>query len=230
MKKDLIRVRRIMLTRLVGGFFLVFSLLFLCAGRIDYWQGWGLVLVSAALLARTCFLIKDKYTLLQERVEPGSGMKWWDKIFLLLFILSFLSVIALAGLESGRFHRTGALPGLIYPLGYLLLFLSHYVTISAMCANDYFSSIVRIQKDRDHKVIQEGLYGIIRHPGYSGGILLGFAVAFMLGSRYALIPASTMALLLIVRTYLEEITLEKNLPGYTEYTKKVKYRIVPGLW
>jgi protein-S-isoprenylcysteine O-methyltransferase Ste14 len=94
----------------------------------------------------------------------------------------------------------------------------------------FFSITVRIQTDRGQKVIQNGPYRVIRHPGYIGGILMGIGNALVLGSLWALIPAGIMAIMLIIRTSLEDLTLQKELPGYLEYTKKVVYRLIPGLW
>jgi protein-S-isoprenylcysteine O-methyltransferase Ste14 len=99
-----------------------------------------------------------------------------------------------------------------------------------MWVNNWFSSTVRIQMDRDQHVVQDGPYRYVRHPGYVGGILMAVSASLILGSLWALIPASIVVLLLVIRTYLEDTTLQKELPGYADYTKKVRYRLVPGLW
>ena len=89
---------------------------------------------------------------------------------------------------------------------------------------------MRIQHDRGHEVIQTGPYKYVRHPGYIGGILMAISTALVLGSLWALIPAGIVAILLIIRTYLEDITLQKELPGYAEYAKNVRYRLLPLVW
>jgi protein-S-isoprenylcysteine O-methyltransferase Ste14 len=108
--------------------------------------------------------------------------------------------------------------------------LAVFITLWAIWINRFFSSVVRIQKERGQEVIQDGPYRFVRHPGYVGGILLALGNALVLGSLWALIPAGIMSLLLVIRTYLEDITLQRELPGYTDYTRKVKYRLLPWIW
>ena len=157
-------------------------------------------------------------------------MKWWDKVFFALYIPSFLAILAVASLDVGRFRWTASLPLPVYVVGYIILFLAYGIVFWAMWTNRFFSSVVRIQTDRGHHVVQEGPYRFVRHPGYVGAILLGLASAVVLGSIWALIPAGLMATLIIVRTALEDITLRRELPGYSAYARKVKYRLLPGVW
>ena len=100
----------------------------------------------------------------------------------------------------------------------------------AMWTNRFFSSVVRIQTERGHHVVQEGPYRLIRHPGYVGAILFGLATAVVLGSLWALIPAGLMAMLVVVRTALEDATLKRELAEYAAYACQVKHRLVPGVW
>lgn len=100
----------------------------------------------------------------------------------------------------------------------------------AKWANRFFSSVVRIQTDRGQTVCKDGPYRFVRHPGYVGGLLFGMATPLALGSFWALIPAAVGAMLLIVRTYLEDRTLQEELPGYLEYTKEVRHRLLPRIW
>ena len=100
----------------------------------------------------------------------------------------------------------------------------------AMLVNRHFESSVRIQKDRGHRVITTGPYRIVRHPGYVGAILFGISTPLIIGSVYGLIPGGIAVILLIIRTSLEDKLLRNELNGYVEYTKRVRYRLVPGLW
>ena len=100
----------------------------------------------------------------------------------------------------------------------------------AMAVNRYFSATVRLQSDRGHSVAKSGPYGVIRHPGYTAGILSIMATPALLESWFALIPASLVAAGYIVRTALEDSFLQKNLPGYRDYTSSVQHRLLPGLW
>jgi protein-S-isoprenylcysteine O-methyltransferase Ste14 len=104
------------------------------------------------------------------------------------------------------------------------------VSIWPVAVNRHFEPGVRIQKDRGQTVVDTGPYAIIRHPGYSSATLLIVGMALMLGSFWALVPAVIAIIGTAVRTLLEERTLRAELPGYTEYTQRVKYRWVPGVW
>ena len=100
----------------------------------------------------------------------------------------------------------------------------------AMLVNRHFEVNVRIQTDRDHKIIDKGPYAIVRHPGYVGVILWMLFTPLILGSYLGLIPAVIAAATMTLRTYLEDRTLHKELPGYPEFAKKTRYRLLPGLW
>ena len=99
-----------------------------------------------------------------------------------------------------------------------------------MAVNSYFSQIVRIQEERGHQVISSGPYRWVRHPGYLGSILFEISVPVMLGSWWALVVGGSIVLLFIMRTALEDKTLQKELEGYSDYSKKVPFRVLPGVW
>jgi len=99
-----------------------------------------------------------------------------------------------------------------------------------MLVNRYFEASVRIQRDRGHRVITTGPYRIVRHPGYVGAILWGISTPLIIGSVYGLIPGSVAGIVRIIRTSLEDKLLCKELKGYVEYTKRVRYRLLPELW
>ena len=100
----------------------------------------------------------------------------------------------------------------------------------AESVNKFFEPSVRIQTDRGHRVIDTGPYGIVRHPGYALSYPLVLGMPLALGSQWALIPAVLFGLLLIVRTILEDRTLQNELPGYKDYAHRVRYRLIPGVW
>ena len=204
--------------------------IFVLAGRLDYWQGW--LFFSTLLIFMTGFgvFFTKKQELMQERVRPGPGVKWWDKIFLAIHGPLSLSVSLLAALDAGRFHWSPQLPIVLYPVMFVLILTSSCIIYWAMWTNNFFSSGVRIQTDRGHYVITEGPYHYVRHPGYVGIIIFMPALALLLGSIYALIPVAIDIFLLIIRTYLEDLTLQKELPGYTDYAKQVRFRLIPCIW
>jgi protein-S-isoprenylcysteine O-methyltransferase Ste14 len=100
----------------------------------------------------------------------------------------------------------------------------------AMFSNTFFSSAVRIQQERGHAVCNTGPYRFVRHPGYVGAILQSLVMPLMLNSLWAFIPAGLAVLLMVVRTALEDKTLQEELQGYTEYAHRVRYRLLPGVW
>ncbi|MFB0502895.1 MAG: isoprenylcysteine carboxylmethyltransferase family protein, partial [Candidatus Bathyarchaeia archaeon] len=115
-------------------------------------------------------------------------------------------------------------------VGFGLCIVSSVLINWAMIANPYFEPTVRIQRDRNHRVITTGPYKIIRHPGYLGGILWTLSISLIIGSLFAFIPAAAYLLLTVIRTSLEDKTLHDELNGYSEYAKRVRYRLLPRLW
>jgi len=144
-----------------------------------------------------------------------------------LTVLILIPVIA--GLDVGRFLWSSL--DIYFAVVGLVLFIVNTVLINwAMLANPYFEPTVRIQKDRGHRVISSGPYKIVRHPGYLAGILYTLSIPLIIGSLYTFIPVGIYVLLIVVRTLLEDRTLQRELNGYSEYSKKVKYRLLPWLW
>ncbi|MFH1739896.1 MAG: isoprenylcysteine carboxylmethyltransferase family protein [bacterium] len=211
-------------------FLLMVAAIFLLAGRLAYWQGWVFAGITLIILLISTMLLGDNTDLIHERRHPGPGTKWWDKIFWAFYVPLFLSLIIVACLDGGRFQWTKSLPSLLYFIAYIAYIASNGLVLWAMRTNTWFSSVVRIQTDRNQQVVQDGPYRYVRHPGYVAAIILAVSMALILGSLWALIPSGLVALLLIVRTYLEDITLRNELPGYKEYTAQVNYRLLPGVW
>jgi protein-S-isoprenylcysteine O-methyltransferase Ste14 len=155
--------------------------------------------------------------------------KGWDMAFGIVYTLSVVLTPAIAGLDVGRYHWSG-LDVRFAALGILLFMPGAALVTWAMAVNKFFEGTVRIQKDRGQKVITTGPYKFVRHPGYAGMVLIYVAPPLILGSAYALIPAAAIVVGLVVRTHFEDKMLFEELEGYKEYTKKVKYRLVPGIW
>jgi protein-S-isoprenylcysteine O-methyltransferase Ste14 len=205
------------------------GLLFLAAGRWDYWEAWVYSGLNLGILVFMAVMSIRNPGLAEERLRPGEGMKGWDKVYFALSTPMYLVCLVLAGLDA-RFGWTGGLPALVYAAGVLVYLAGQAVFLWARFTNQYFSSVVRIQTDRGQTVCKDGPYRFVRHPGYVGGILFAATMGLVLGSWWATVPQLLAALLLVWRTAREDQTLQAELPGYTEYTAETRYRLVPGVW
>ncbi len=168
--------------------------------------------------------------LLNERGKIQEGTKTWDKVLLAVHFTSYLlGIPIIAGLDIGRFQWS-QLNWNFFAIGLVIYIFTYIIILWAMAVNTHFEGTVRIQKDRDHKVISNGPYKFIRHPGYVGMILGSICIPLMMGSVYTFIPAGVCTITLIIRTALEDKTLHEELNGYSGYAKKVKFRLLPGIW
>jgi len=212
------------------GTILFFAIIFLSAGRINYWQGMIYVTIGLIMFILNYTILRIDSDLLKERSKPGENVKKWDKIILGLSFLATISMFLIAGLDSGRYHWSPDFHWSIYLLGIILTALGQLLFLIAQKQNRFFSSTVRIQTDRKHIVCETGLYKIIRHPAYMGSIVqtLGFPLLF--GSIWSIIPISILIILLIIRTVLEDKTLSDELIGYREYSEKTRFKIIPYVW
>jgi protein-S-isoprenylcysteine O-methyltransferase Ste14 len=199
------------------------------AGRLNYWQGWAYGGSTFLLLAVNYLLLRGRPDLIRERLSPGQGTKWWDKVYFALSTPLFFAVIVLAALDAGRFHWGPAVPPWAYLPAWAVYAIGQALHLWAKATNRWFATVVRIQSDRGQTVCTSGPYRLVRHPGYTGGLLFMLATPVLLGSWLALLPQSAAAALLVLRTYLEDRTLQSELPGYAEYTQRVRHRLCP-LW
>jgi protein-S-isoprenylcysteine O-methyltransferase Ste14 len=143
--------------------------------------------------------------------------------------LSLLAVFPVAALDDGRFHWS-CVPTWLVGVGYVLFSAGFILSAWAEAVNKFAEPGVRIQTDRGHNVVDTGPYAIVRHPMYLSAFSLFFGTALALGSFWALIPAAVVALVLVVRTALEDRTLQDELTGYREYAGRVRYKLIPGIW
>ena len=206
--------------------------LFIAAGTLHWTMGWFYVGISLAFTGISRILVyRRNPDMLKERARSleAADAKEWDRIILLFGIMvGPLVLYSVAGLDF-RFSwshipviiQLGAVVGVV--LGYIL-------SGWAMVVNTFFSTVVRIQKERNQTVVSGGPYRVVRHPGYAGGILTLFSTPIMLGSLWAVLPAGFIVGLTIVRTFLEDKTLQEELDGYEDYSKTVRFRLVPGVW
>lgn len=209
----------------------VAAVLMVSAGRWDWGMGWLYVIIFLLFdVATAVIVIPRSPGLLIERSQAQKGVKAWDKIIMPL-AAGFLPMASwiVAGLDE----RLGWLPEVSLRLqitAAIVTAIGYGGVVWAMGANAFFSPVVRIQSERGHQVASGGPYRIVRHPGYVGAMLFTVAAPLMLGSWWGLIPGGLGAALYIVRTALEDKALQAELEGYQEYTQRVKYRLLPGLW
>ncbi|MCK4835568.1 MAG: isoprenylcysteine carboxylmethyltransferase family protein [Candidatus Aminicenantes bacterium] len=204
--------------------------LFFLAGRLDYVQGWVLLAICFIILIVSVFSLRKRKDLVKERRNPGPGVKKWDNFIIVLYQIFLYGLLIIAILDSGRFRWSPKFPMGIYILSGLILVLSSAFALWALRVNNFFSSKVRIQKERYHQVITTGPYRFVRHPGYTGVIFMILSLALIMGSLWALIPAGLIGILFVIRTVLEDRVLKEELSGYAEYARKVRYRLIPGIW
>ncbi len=222
--------RRRLLTSTITSLVVVVLCLFLPAGTWAWWRGWLFFLaVLAASVAITLYLRWANPDVIAARVNRHEGTKRWDRILLALFLPAMVSILPVAALDDGRYHWSHV-PWRACLFGYVMVVAGLAGLTWAEAVNKFFEPTVRIQADRGHRVIDGGPYAVVRHPGYAAALLLVLGMPLALGSYWALIPAAVSHLLLVVRTLLEDRMLRAELPGYEEYARRVRYRLLPGIW
>ena len=205
-------------------------ILFLAVGRLNWTWAWVFLGVSLVyILINATFLLKTNPETVAERGRPKET-KDWDKVISGLWALAmYLALPLIAGLDV-RFGWTGEFSTMWHITGVLIFAIGGGIGGYAMITNAYFSTAVRIQTDRGHTVCRTGPYRFVRHPGYVGFILQSLGTPIIFGSLWALIPGITATVLMIIRTSLEDRTLQAELPGYPDYVESVRYRLIPGIW
>ena len=209
------------------------GVLFLSAGTFRWWEAWVYVGVSLPLMigGRLLLYLKNP-DLVQERVDAGEmeDVKEWDRVLMpIIAIYGPIVTWIVAGLDR-RFSLSPDLPDWIQLLFVLPLIFGNLIGSWAMLVNRFFSSHVRIQTDRGQSVIKDGPYKVVRHPGYAGGLLFWLAIPVFFSSIWLIIPVILIIAVTFLRTHKEDQTLLQELPGYAEYTRETRYRLIPGIW
>ena len=219
--------------RLVLAYLLIPAILLICGGDLGWWQAWlySLLIVVAGIRGRM-WSEQRHPGLLAERqnIENIRNAKAWDKVLAPLMAVSVAyPMVCVAGLDH-RYNWSSEFPLWLIVIGFILISLGYSFATWALAENRYFSSVVRIQTDRGHKVCDSGPYRFVRHPGYAGSILALFGIVLALSSVWTLIPAAVASIIAVIRTALEDRTLQDELPGYRNYARRVSYRLVPWIY
>ncbi len=204
--------------------------LFLPAGTFVWPRGWVyVVLVGGNIGVNLLYLMRVNPEVIAARARLGAGTKRWDVIWSVGFAPVFCSIYVVAGLDAVR-HEWTSMSASLWWLGLGMFLPGTALFTWSMGVNPFFEKTVRIQTERGHRVIDTGPYRIVRHPGYVGFFGWCFSAPLLLGSWWAFVPATISAFGMVVRTALEDRTLQRELPGYADYARRVRYRLLPGIW
>lgn len=208
------------------GILMIGLLLFLPAGTFKFWNGWllmGLLFIPMFLVMIGLFL-KNK-SLLEKRIN-GKEKESTQKLVILFTLIIFIVSFVVAGLDFR--YNFSRLPNIVVGIGSVILVLSYLLYVEVLRENTFLSRSVEVQKDQ--KIIDTGLYGLVRHPMYMATTLLYLSFPLVLGSLISFLLFLPFPFLLVIRIKNEEKVLEKGLKGYKDYQKKVKYRMIPFIW
>jgi len=204
--------------------------LFWSAGRMDWWPAWGAIAVMLFwITGMEIVIFRFNPNLLAERFGNRKGDKPWDTAIVSTLGLVQLVRYIIAGLDH-RYGWSGGFPLPAQMAALAVCFLGYALFLWAIASNTFFSKVIRIQSERGHTVATGGPYRYVRHPAYIGGILYELAVPILLSSLWALIVSGLCTILLVLRTVLEDRTLQTELNGYADYARQVRYRLIPGIW
>lgn len=214
-------VRLILVCAFIGGGVMAL------AGQWDSPYLWAFTAIVVCLGAYAVYGVLDP-ELARERFRPP--VPGADAVALRFIRISALVAIVFAPLDGGRLHWSAAVPAAVRVVGLCGCFAGALFTFRAMAVNRFFSTVVRVQSERGHRVVDAGPYAVIRHPGYIGMIVMCPMAVLALGSWWALVPAGAYSALILRRVVFEDRFLHQYLEGYGEYAARVRFRLLPGVW
>lgn len=202
------------------------------SGVWDWQEAWAYAIINIlGFIVSRVLAARRNPDIIAERARSMElqGAKPWDKILSPALAFGSLLILIVAGADKGFGWTTPFMP--TFKLAALLVVILGYVVGSwALIENKFFSGVVRIQTDRGHRVVTTGPYRFVRHPGYAGALWTYLAMPVLFDSLWAFIPAVLLLGILVLRTSLEDRTLQAELPGYADYTQRTRYRLIPGIW
>ena len=205
------------------------SMLFFPAGTFDYWQAWiFLAVVVLAAWIPTIYLQRKNPVVLERRMRggPAAETRTAQKVVIAGLYLSLAAMVVVSVLD----HRFGwsPVPTAICLVGDVLVAVGLGVVVLVIIQNSYAAATVQVEAGQ--KVVSTGLYGLVRHPMYTGNVIMMVGIPLALGSYWGLVFVVPALIVLASRIRDEEKMLREELKGYREYTQKVRYRLVPGMW
>ena len=198
----------------------------------DWWQAWAYSIASILAFVFSRLIVARKHPdLIAERARfmQAKDTKPWDKVLAPLLGLGSILILVVAGLDQ-TYGWSSAFSTGVNIIALFGIVIGYGFSSWALIENRFFSGTVRIQTERGHHVISTGPYRIMRHPGYAGGLFGYLFIPLLLDSLWAFIPAVLLVIVMVTRTALEDKTLQAELPGYSEFAQKTKYRLIPGIW
>jgi protein-S-isoprenylcysteine O-methyltransferase Ste14 len=206
------------------------SVIFIAGGRLVYWQ--AILYTALSLLGTTLnhLLTPKGSTLTSERESKVKEGVRWDRVLLSSLFLVTIIMFVVAGLDSGRFIWSGEISKSLIVIGVLLMIAGQLLFALAKRANMFFFSTLRIETEQEHKVCETGPYKYIRHPGYLGLIISIVGFPLIMNSYWSFLPVLASVLILVLRTYWEDIYMRENLKEYDNYITKTRWRLVPGVF
>jgi protein-S-isoprenylcysteine O-methyltransferase Ste14 len=215
--------------RQVAFLLFIMLLLFAPAGTLAFWQGWlFLVVFVGCSAALGLYFVRHDPALIERRMKagPAAEQEPAQRIIVTVIFAGFLIMLLVAGFDR-RWHWS-AVPAWLSLLANLGIVASFLVFFVVMKQNSFAAATIRVEHGQP--VVSTGLYGLVRHPMYSGALLLTVAMPLTLGSWWALVLSIAVLPALVWRILDEERVLRRDLAGYAEYCRQVRWRLVPGLW
>lgn len=204
----------------------------LISRRWNWWEAWAYAGISILGFAISRMLAARRHPdILYERARflQHEDAKPFDKILSPLVGLGGGIIPIIAGLDE-LFQWSPVFSPTVKIISLIIILAGYTLASYALIENRFFSGMVRIQTDRNHEVVSGGPYRWVRHPGYAGSLITYPVIPLLLDSEWTFIPAVLLIIILVIRTYMEDNTLQQELPGYADYAQKVRYRLVPGVW
>jgi len=208
-------------------------LLFVPAGTLHWWRAWVFLAVTVAVMAAASFsILPDNSDLFSQRAKGiiQKGQPAWDRVIVILLVASYVGQIVFIPLDVFRFHLAPKPGQIVSLLGLALYVAGWWIITLAMKVNPFAVPVVRLQEERHQRVIDTGIYAVVRHPMYTGFVPMVVGPALWLGSYVAALLAIVPITVLAVRSLFEERFLKRELKGYDAYTEKVRYRLIPFVW